>query len=341
MDPGVAGLVVMAQARAGSAQTLTAPRFPPPIGRKGIIPCLDVVADGGVSSRGSISLGLGAIAVDRCLACRLRRRRADELVLSSTIAASQSGPHHPLWSLCDQTAEAWTIPFTVGGGIAAVEGIQPPCCALAPTKVSLKFQRRCAISRSVAQGAAVGCQMHRCWAIDGRPPREGTGGMCVCKGPDRTPAIDAVAWAARCGARCRRTAAHLHGWRWHPGRYLRPGAHQRGGQRRLGAGDRTSGRRRLHRHIAAPWSRAGPRLPARLPASTTAWLSIEAIKTRPDRQGAGDPFRCEEGPQKHWNEPFTVDSQVVHLIHFLLTPPCRLCPHSSRQTLGFFWWLQL
>ena len=84
-----------------------------------IIPCLDV-AEGRVV-KGVNFVGLRDAGDPVELACRYSASGADELVFLD-IAASHQG-RSTLVHLVRRTAEAVTIPFTVGGGISSVEGI--------------------------------------------------------------------------------------------------------------------------------------------------------------------------------------------------------------------------
>lgn len=86
---------------------------------KRIIPCLDV-ADGRVV-KGVNFVGLRDAGDPVELACLYSASGADELVFLD-IAASHQG-RATLVDLVRRTAEAVTIPFTVGGGISSVEGI--------------------------------------------------------------------------------------------------------------------------------------------------------------------------------------------------------------------------
>jgi cyclase len=86
---------------------------------KRIIPCLDV-ADGRVV-KGVNFIGLRDAGDPVELGCRYSASGADELVFLD-IAASHQG-RSTLVEMVRRTAEAVTIPFTVGGGIGSVEGI--------------------------------------------------------------------------------------------------------------------------------------------------------------------------------------------------------------------------
>ncbi|NDC35590.1 MAG: imidazole glycerol phosphate synthase subunit HisF [Synechococcaceae bacterium WB9_2_112] len=155
---------------------------------KRIIPCLDV-AEGRVV-KGVNFVGLRDAGDPVELACRYSAAGADELVFLD-IAASHQG-RATLVELVHRTAEAVTIPFTVGGGISSVEGITALLRAGAD-KVSLNSSavRDPAL---VARGAErFGCQCIVV-AIDAR--RRETGGWDVyVKGGRENTGLDAVAWA--------------------------------------------------------------------------------------------------------------------------------------------------
>ena len=84
-----------------------------------LIPCLDV-ANGRVV-KGVNFVGLRDAGDPVELACRYSLAGADELVFLD-IAASHEG-RSTLVDLVRRTAEAVTIPFTVGGGICSLDGI--------------------------------------------------------------------------------------------------------------------------------------------------------------------------------------------------------------------------
>jgi cyclase len=156
---------------------------------KRIIPCLDV-ADGRVV-KGVNFVGLRDAGDPVELACRYSASGADELVFLD-IAASHQG-RATLVDLVRRTAEAVTIPFTVGGGISSVEGITELLRAGAD-KVSLNSS---AVRDPdlVARGAErFGCQCIVV-AIDAR---RRTGGWDVyVKGGRENTGLDAVEWARR------------------------------------------------------------------------------------------------------------------------------------------------
>ena len=161
---------------------------------KRIIPCLDV-ADGRVV-KGVNFVGLRDAGDPVELACRYSASGADELVFLD-IAATHQG-RSTLVDLVRRTAEAVTIPFTVGGGISNVDGITELLRAGAD-KVSLNSS---AVRQPslVAEGAArFGCQCIVV-AIDARRRRgqdaEPVDGWDVfVRGGRENTGLDAVAWA--------------------------------------------------------------------------------------------------------------------------------------------------
>ena len=157
---------------------------------KRIIPCLDV-AEGRVV-KGVNFVGLRDAGDPVELACRYSASGADELVFLD-IAASHQG-RATLVELVRRTAEAVTIPFTVGGGISTVEGITELLRAGAD-KVSLNSS----VVRDpelVARGAErFGCQCIVV-AIDARRREEGGWDVYV-KGGSENTGLDAVEWARR------------------------------------------------------------------------------------------------------------------------------------------------
>ena len=161
---------------------------------KRIIPCLDV-ADGRVV-KGVNFVGLRDAGDPVELACRYSASGADELVFLD-IAASHQG-RSTLVELVRRTAEAVTIPFTVGGGIRSLEGITELLRAGAD-KISLNSSA-VADPNLVAEGAGrFGCQCIVV-AIDARARRDPsgspTGGWDVfVKGGRENTGLDAVAWA--------------------------------------------------------------------------------------------------------------------------------------------------
>jgi cyclase len=155
---------------------------------KRIIPCLDV-ADGRVV-KGVNFVGLRDAGDPVELACRYSSAGADELVFLD-IAASHQG-RGTLVELVQRTAEAVTIPFTVGGGISSVEGITALLRAGAD-KVSLNSSA-VRDPELVARGAErFGCQCIVV-AIDARA-KAGGGWDVFVKGGRENTGLDAVAWA--------------------------------------------------------------------------------------------------------------------------------------------------
>jgi cyclase len=164
---------------------------------KRIIPCLDV-AEGRVV-KGVNFVGLRDAGDPVELACRYSRSGADELVFLD-IAASHQG-RATLVDLVRRTAEAVTIPFTVGGGISEVEGITELLRAGAD-KVSLN-SAAVRDPELVSRGAErFGCQCIVV-AIDARRRSPGQSAGCTegwdvfVKGGRENTGLDALAWARR------------------------------------------------------------------------------------------------------------------------------------------------
>ncbi len=159
---------------------------------KRIIPCLDV-ADGRVV-KGVNFVGLRDAGDPVELACRYSASGADELVFLD-IAASHQG-RGTLVELVRRTAEAVTIPFTVGGGIGSVEGITELLRAGAD-KVSLNS----AAVRSpelITAGASRFGNQCIVVAIDARRRQGGSPGWDVyVKGGRDNTGLDALTWARR------------------------------------------------------------------------------------------------------------------------------------------------
>ncbi|HJN36293.1 MAG: imidazole glycerol phosphate synthase subunit HisF [Prochlorococcus sp.] len=155
-----------------------------------LIPCLDV-ADGRVV-KGVNFVGLRDAGDPVELACRYSQSGADELVFLD-IAATHEG-RDTLVDLVRRTAEAVTIPFTVGGGIGSLDGITSLLRAGAD-KVSLNSS---AVKdpNLVAQGAdRFGCQCIVV-AIDARRRQsENPGWDVFVRGGRQNTGLDAVNWA--------------------------------------------------------------------------------------------------------------------------------------------------
>ena len=155
-----------------------------------LIPCLDVAKGRVVKGVNFVGLRDAGDPVE--LACRYSQAGADELVFLD-IAASHEG-RATLVEMVRRTSEEVTIPFTVGGGIASVEGITELLRAGAD-KVSLNSS---AVRRPelVKEGAdRFGCQCIVV-AIDAR--RRDAGGWDVyVKGGRENTGLDVIAWARR------------------------------------------------------------------------------------------------------------------------------------------------
>ena len=155
-----------------------------------LIPCLDV-AEGRVV-KGVNFVGLRDAGDPVELACLYSQAGADELVFLD-IAASHE-VRATLVEMVRRTSEQVTIPFTVGGGIASVEGITELLRAGAD-KVSLNSS---AVRRPdlVKEGAdRFGCQCIVV-AIDARR-REAGGWDVFVKGGRENTGLDVIAWARR------------------------------------------------------------------------------------------------------------------------------------------------
>ena len=155
-----------------------------------LIPCLDVAKGRVVKGVNFVGLRDAGDPVE--LACRYSHAGADELVFLD-IAASHEG-RATLVEMVRRTSEEVTIPFTVGGGIASVEGITELLRAGAD-KVSLNSS---AVRRPelVKEGAdRFGCQCIVV-AIDARR-REAGGWDVYVKGGRENTGLDVIAWARR------------------------------------------------------------------------------------------------------------------------------------------------
>ena len=155
-----------------------------------LIPCLDVAKGRVVKGVNFVGLRDAGDPVE--LACRYSQAGADELVFLD-IAATHEG-RGTLVEMVRRTSEQVTIPFTVGGGIASVEGITELLRAGAD-KVSLNSS---AVRRPelVKEGAdRFGCQCIVV-AIDARRRETGGWDVFVRGGRDNT-GLDVIAWARR------------------------------------------------------------------------------------------------------------------------------------------------
>ena len=157
-----------------------------------LIPCLDVAKGRVVKGVNFVGLRDAGDPVE--LACKYSQEGADELVFLD-IAASHEG-RATLLEMVERTAEAVTIPFTVGGGVSSIEGITELLRAGAD-KVSLNSS---AVSNPdlIFQGSKrFGCQCIVV-AIDARRNVEGGEGWDVfVNGGRKKTELDAVSWAKR------------------------------------------------------------------------------------------------------------------------------------------------
>ena len=157
-----------------------------------LIPCLDV-ANGRVV-KGVNFIGIRDAGDPVELACRYSEEGADELVFLD-IAASNEG-RSTLTELVRRTAEAVTIPFTVGGGIRSLDGITELLRAGAD-KVSLNSS---AVSNPdlISQGAKRFGSQCIVVAIDARRRETGKEGWDVfVKGGRQNTGLDVVDWAKK------------------------------------------------------------------------------------------------------------------------------------------------
>ena len=153
-----------------------------------LIPCLDV-AEGRVV-KGVNFVGLRDAGDPVELACRYSQAGADELVFLD-IAASHEG-RATLVDMVRRTSDQVTIPFTVGGGIASLEGITELLRAGAD-KVSLNSS---AVRRPelVSEGADRFGRQCIVVAIDARR-RESGGWDVYVKGGRENTGLDVISWA--------------------------------------------------------------------------------------------------------------------------------------------------
>ncbi len=156
-----------------------------------LIPCLDV-ADGRVV-KGVNFVGLRDAGDPVELACRYSQAGADELVFLDIAATHQR--RATLVDLVRRTAEAVTIPFTVGGGISSQEGITELLRAGAD-KISLNSS---AVRNPdlISQGAKrFGCQCIVV-AIDARRNKNQNTWDVYVEGGRRNTGLDALTWARK------------------------------------------------------------------------------------------------------------------------------------------------
>tara|TARA_Y100001968_G_scaffold83898_1_gene74954 strand:+ start:1579 stop:2352 length:774 start_codon:yes stop_codon:yes gene_type:complete len=157
-----------------------------------LIPCLDVANARVVKGVNFVGLRDAGDPVE--LACKYSESGADELVFLD-IAASHEG-RATLLEMVQRTAEAVTIPFTVGGGISSIEGITELLRAGAD-KVSLNSS---AVKNPqlISQGSEqFGCQCIVV-AIDAkRRIGEVSGWDVYVNGGRQKTGLDAISWAKR------------------------------------------------------------------------------------------------------------------------------------------------
>ena len=153
-----------------------------------LIPCLDVAKGRVVKGVNFVGLRDAGDPVE--LACRYSQAGADKLVFLD-IAASHEG-RATLVDMVRRTAESVTIPFTVGGGIASIDGMTELLRAGAD-KVSLNSSavRRPALVSEGAERFGTQCIVV---AIDARR-RDGSGWDVYVKGGRENTGLDAVSWA--------------------------------------------------------------------------------------------------------------------------------------------------
>ena len=160
-----------------------------------LIPCLDV-ADGRVV-KGVNFVGLRDAGDPVELACRYSSAGADELVFLD-IAATYEG-RKTLVDMVRRTAESVTIPFTVGGGIRSLNGINELLRAGAD-KISLNSS---AVSSPGLISKAAERFGSQCIvvAIDARRRSAGSAGWDVyVKGGRENTKIDVISWAKEVAA---------------------------------------------------------------------------------------------------------------------------------------------
>ena len=156
-----------------------------------VIPCLDVT--NGRVVKGVNFVGLRDAGDPVELAARYDREGADELVFLD-ITASSDG-RATMVDVVARTAEQVFIPFTVGGGIRAVDDARRMLRAGAD-KVSVNTS---AVERPELIGeiaSEFGAQCVVC-AVDAKARADGNGWEVYLHGGRTPTGIDAVAWAVR------------------------------------------------------------------------------------------------------------------------------------------------
>ena len=156
-----------------------------------VIPCLDVTAGRVVKGVNFVDLRDAGDPVE--LAARYDAEGADELVFLDITASSDA--RATMLDVVARTAEQVFIPFTVGGGIRAVEDARRMLRAGAD-KVSVNtaaVQRPELIAEIAAE---FGAQCVVC-AVDAKARADGSGWEVHLHGGRTPTGIDAVAWTAR------------------------------------------------------------------------------------------------------------------------------------------------
>ncbi|MCI1693913.1 imidazole glycerol phosphate synthase subunit HisF [Aneurinibacillus aneurinilyticus] len=158
---------------------------------KRIIPCLDVKEGRVVKGVSFVNLRDAGDPVE--LAKRYSEEGADELVFLD-ISASHEG-RETMVEVVENTAANVTIPFTVGGGINAVEDMRRILRAGAD-KVSVNTA---AVKRPelVKEGAEVFGSQCIVVAIDAKAREDGNGWEVYTHGGRQSTGMDAVDWAKR------------------------------------------------------------------------------------------------------------------------------------------------
>ncbi|MFP3901683.1 MAG: imidazole glycerol phosphate synthase subunit HisF [Acidimicrobiia bacterium] len=153
-----------------------------------IIPCLDV--DAGRVVKGVNFVGLRDAGDPVELAARYDAEGADELVFLDITASSDA--RGTMVDVAHRTADEVFIPFTVGGGIRAVDDARRLLRAGAD-KVSVNTA---AVERPDLIGELAGEFGAQCVVVAVDARRDGTGRFEVFTHGGRTPTgLDAVAWA--------------------------------------------------------------------------------------------------------------------------------------------------
>jgi cyclase len=152
-----------------------------------VIPCLDIA--GGRVVKGFQFEALRDAGDPVELARKYSSEGADELVFLDITASKDNG--ETAYRLAAQVAEAIDVPFTIGGGVATVEGVRRLLDAGAD-KVSLN-SAAVANPALLAQVAQKFGSANTVCAIDAR--RTGAGWSVLVRGGSVDTGMDAIAWA--------------------------------------------------------------------------------------------------------------------------------------------------